>query len=55
MEIAAIPLETRGVRLEPLREDHRAGLRRAADTPEIWTHMPTPAHGARFDPCSTGP
>jgi RimJ/RimL family protein N-acetyltransferase len=50
MEIAAIPLETRGVRLEPLREDHRAGLRRAADTPEIWTHMPTPAHGARFDP-----
>jgi len=37
------------VRLEPLEETHRAGLARAADAPEIWDHMPSPAHGARFD------
>jgi RimJ/RimL family protein N-acetyltransferase len=37
------------VRLEPLAEAHRAGLARAADAPQIWDHMPSPAHGARFD------
>jgi len=37
------------VRLEPLSETHRDGLARAADAQRIWEHMPTPAHGARFD------
>jgi RimJ/RimL family protein N-acetyltransferase len=37
------------VRLEPLAEAHRAGLARAADAPQIWDHMPSPAHGVRFD------
>ena len=37
------------VRLEPLAEAHRAGLADAADSPQIWNHMPSPAHGAHFD------
>jgi N-acetyltransferase len=37
------------VRLEPLAETHRDGLAGAADAPQIWEHMPSPAHGARFD------
>lgn len=48
-EIKALPLETAGVRLEPLAEIHREGLRRAAQAPAIWAHMPTPALGERFD------
>jgi N-acetyltransferase len=49
-EIKAAVLETAGVRLEPLAEQHREGLRIAAQAPAIWTHMPTPALGADFDP-----
>jgi RimJ/RimL family protein N-acetyltransferase len=37
-----------GVRLEPLTPAHREGLAAAANHPEIWAHMPTPAHGAAF-------
>jgi len=48
-QINAIPLDAPGVRLEPLAEIHREGLRRAAQAPAIWTHMPTPALGERFD------
>jgi RimJ/RimL family protein N-acetyltransferase len=48
-EIEAVVLETAGVRLEPLAEEHREGLSSAAQAPAIWTHMPTPALGARFD------
>jgi RimJ/RimL family protein N-acetyltransferase len=43
-------LIARPVRLEPLTEDHRAGLARAADQAEIWEHMPSSATGAGFDP-----
>jgi RimJ/RimL family protein N-acetyltransferase len=49
-EIKAAVLEAPGVRLEPLAEEHREGLRVAARAPAIWTHMPTPALGAGFDP-----
>jgi len=48
-DIRAIPLQAAGVRLEPLAEAHREGLRAAADVQEIWAHMPTPALGAAFD------
>jgi RimJ/RimL family protein N-acetyltransferase len=41
-------LISRPVRLEPLTEDHRAGLARAADQAEIWEHMPHAASGAGF-------
>jgi RimJ/RimL family protein N-acetyltransferase len=61
-EICAIPLEAAGVRLEPLSEVHREGLRRVSEAAEIWTHMPRPAMGPDFDPwfdwslriCATG-
>lgn len=49
IEIRAVPLEAAGVRLEPLAEGHREGLRAVGDAPEIWAHMPTPARGAAFD------
>jgi RimJ/RimL family protein N-acetyltransferase len=48
-EIQAIVLEAPGVRLEPLAEAHREGLRIAAQAPAIWAHMPTPALGEQFD------
>ncbi len=50
VEVRAIPLAAAGVRLEPLSEAHREGLRKAADAPEIWAHMPVAALGAAFDP-----
>jgi RimJ/RimL family protein N-acetyltransferase len=37
------------VRLEPLTEAHRAGLRSAANHAEIWDHMPIAAAGDGFD------
>jgi len=48
-DIRAVPLEAAGVRLEPLAEIHREGLRAAAQAPEIWTHMPTVGLGEAFD------
>ena len=50
VEIKAAPLEGDGVRLEPLAEAQREGLRAAGAAPEIWTHMPRPAIGEGFDP-----
>jgi RimJ/RimL family protein N-acetyltransferase len=38
-----------GVRLEPLCEEQREPLRRAAAAPEIWAHMPSRASGDGFD------
>jgi len=38
------------VRLEPLAKEHRDGLARAADFPQIWAHMPLDAAGAGFQP-----
>jgi N-acetyltransferase len=49
VNVRAITLECAGVRLEPLAEDHRAGLRQAAEAPEIWSHMPYAARGRSFD------
>ncbi len=43
-------LQVAGVRLEPIAEAHREGLRLAADAPEIWAHMPSDGSGAGFDP-----
>jgi RimJ/RimL family protein N-acetyltransferase len=37
------------VRVEPLTEAHRAGLRSAANHAEIWDHMPIAAAGDGFD------
>ncbi|MEL7128382.1 MAG: GNAT family protein [Pseudomonadota bacterium] len=42
-------LENDHVRLEPVGPDHEAGLRAAADEPEIWTYLRINAYGAAFD------
>jgi len=47
--VRAIPLQCSGVRLEPLEEAHRSGLRGAGTDPEIWAHMPYEARGDGFD------
>lgn len=47
-EIRAIDIETHGVRLEPLREEHRAGLAAASDTPEVWRYLPYDGQGEAF-------
>lgn len=49
MTIALPTLAGRWVRLEPLAEAHREGLRAAADDPRIWTHMTAVAVGPEFD------
>ena len=46
----SVPLENAWLRLEPLAEEHRAGLRHAASDPEIWTHLFIDGSGAHFDP-----
>jgi N-acetyltransferase len=43
-------LSGRWVRLEPLAEQHREGLRTAADDERIWVHTLTVVRGAGFDP-----
>lgn len=40
MKLTAEPLENAWVRLEPIAEAHREGLRAAAGDPTIWTHWP---------------
>lgn len=50
MQITLPTLTGRWVRLEPLAEAHRDGLRAAADDPRIWTHMTVVASGDGFDP-----
>lgn len=50
IEIRAVELACAGVRLEPLSERHREGLRAAANAPAIWAHMPRAAIGPDFDP-----
>src|SRR5688572_16958379 len=42
-------LSGRWVRLEPLREEHREGLRVAADDERIWAHTTAVARGPGFD------
>ena len=50
MPIQVSALTGRFVRLEPLEEKHREGLRMAADDQRIWQHTLTAAHGPGFDP-----
>lgn len=49
MQLIAQNLTGRFVRLEPLAEPHREGLRAAANDPAIWTYMPLAGSGAGFD------
>ncbi len=49
MEITAPPLTGRGVRLEPFAEEHREGLRAAADDDRVWQYMYLDGRGAAFD------
>lgn len=49
MEFTAPVLTGRRVRLEPLAEEHRAGLYAAADDPRIWQFMAFGGHGPAFD------
>src|SRR5256885_2039778 len=48
-EITASILMGKWVRLEPLAEEHREGLRIAADDERIWDHMLGVARGSEFD------
>ncbi|MFZ5931362.1 MAG: GNAT family N-acetyltransferase [Pseudomonadota bacterium] len=49
MQLIAQNLTGRFVRLEPLLEAHREGLRAAASDPAIWTYMPDDGNGPGFD------
>jgi N-acetyltransferase len=49
MQLIPQILTGRFVRLEPLAEAHREGLRVAASNPEIWAYMPLDGSGAGFD------
>ena len=49
MQFTAPPLEGRWVRLEPLTEEHREGLRAAADDDRVWEFMLVDGRGASFD------
>jgi len=42
MVVAPVVLESRHVRLEPLREDHLTGLAAVGLDPELWRWIPTP-------------
>jgi RimJ/RimL family protein N-acetyltransferase len=48
--MTAVTLTGRFVRLEPLTEAHRTGLRAAADDPRVWEWTLTDASGPGFDP-----
>jgi RimJ/RimL family protein N-acetyltransferase len=54
MRLDVPPLTGRHVRLEPLAEEHREGLRFAADDERIWVHTLSNAQGAGFDPWFAG-
>ncbi|MEQ1889455.1 MAG: GNAT family protein [Alphaproteobacteria bacterium] len=49
MQLGAQNLAGRFVRLEPLAEGHREGLRVAANDPAIWTYLSIRGDGADFD------
>lgn len=49
MNLVAQKLENDWVRLEPLAEAHREGLRLAARDPSIWTHWPRDVIGDGWD------
>ena len=49
MEITAPTLTGRWVRLEPLAEEHREGLRTASDDDRVWQFMYFDGRGPLFD------
>ena len=49
MKSLAPVLAGRFVRLEPLAEEHREGLRSAADDDRVWEHMTVLGRGPEFD------
>jgi N-acetyltransferase len=49
MDITFPALTGRFVRLEPLAEEHRDGLRAAGDDDRVWEHMTVFGRGAEFD------
>lgn len=49
MQLIAQNLTGRFVRLEPLAEAHREGLRAVANDPALWAFMPLAGSGAGFD------
>ncbi len=49
MEITAPVLSGRFVRLEPLAEEHREGLRAAGDDDRVWEHMSLLGRSEGFD------
>ena len=52
MQIAAVALEDRFVRLEPFEEGLEAEVKTALDCdPEAWGVMVAPAYGDHFDDC----
>jgi RimJ/RimL family protein N-acetyltransferase len=50
MAMSVSEMSGRWVRLEPLDEAHREGLRTPANDVRIWAHTLTSGHGAGFDP-----
>ncbi|HEY1186381.1 MAG TPA: GNAT family protein [Gemmata sp.] len=50
MEITAPVLIGQRVRLEPLAEEHREGLRTASDDDRVWAFLPAGGRGPEFDP-----
>ncbi len=51
MVVAPVVLESRHVRLEPLREDHLAGLAAVGLDEELWRWIPTPVRTAEEMAC----
>ena len=49
MNVVPVTLDGRFVRLEPIEEHHRAGLRAVADDPAVWQYSPVDAAGGPFD------
>lgn len=50
MDLPPLALENQHVRLEPLHEAHRDGLRVVAQDPDLWTFTTIRGDGADFDP-----
>lgn len=49
MDLTPPTLTGRFVRLEPIDDSHREGLRAVANHPDIWAYMPLAATGEAFD------
>lgn len=49
MSLPRVTLENAFVRLEPLEERHRAGLRRAGDDPDLWRFASVNQYNEDFD------